>query len=41
MTFYDGSGYMQYDPDTFDYELGKKFVLPDFDSKYYEFENNI
>ena len=28
-TFYDGSGYMKYDPDEFDYDLGSKFVLPE------------
>lgn len=27
MTFYDGSGYMSFIPDDFDYEFGKKFVL--------------
>lgn len=29
LTFFDGSGYMQYNPDSFDYELGKQFVLPE------------
>lgn len=29
ITFYDGSGYMKFEPDNFDYELGKKFNLPD------------
>ena len=29
ITFYGASGYMQYDPDAFDFELGKKFVLPE------------
>lgn len=28
ITFFDGSGYMTYDPDSFDYEMGKWFVLP-------------
>lgn len=28
ITFYDGSGYMKFKPDKFDYELGKKFKLP-------------
>ena len=28
ITFYDGSGYMKFDPDEFDFELGKKFKLP-------------
>lgn len=27
LTFFDGSGYMCFDPDEFDYELGKKFVV--------------
>jgi hypothetical protein len=27
LTFYDGSGYMQFSPDSFDFELGKKFIL--------------
>ena len=29
ITFYDSSGYMKFEPDIFDYELGKKFKLPD------------
>ncbi|MBR2309193.1 MAG: carbonic anhydrase [Oscillospiraceae bacterium] len=29
ITFYDGSGYMKFDPDAFDFELGEKFVLPE------------
>lgn len=29
ITFYGASGYMLYDPDMFDFELGKKFVLPE------------
>lgn len=29
ITFYDASGYALYDPDSFDYELGKQFVLPE------------
>lgn len=28
MTFYDGSGYMKFCPDQFDFELGDAFVLP-------------
>ena len=28
LTFYPWSGYVQYTPDSFDFELGKKFVLP-------------
>lgn len=28
ITFYDGSGYMKFDPDSFDEELGKLFNLP-------------
>lgn len=28
MTFYDGSGYMSFDPDEFDYKMGKMFELP-------------
>lgn len=28
ITFFDGSGYMKYDPDEFDFELGEKFILP-------------
>lgn len=27
MTFFDGSGYMKFSPDDFDYELGEKFYL--------------
>jgi hypothetical protein len=27
MTFYDGSGYMQFSPDSFDFELGAKFDI--------------
>lgn len=27
ITFFDGSGYMKYNPDSFDYELGKNFDL--------------
>lgn len=27
ITFYDGSGYMAFEPDSFDYELGEKFEL--------------
>jgi len=29
MTFYNDSGYMKYDPDEFDFEIGKLFVLPE------------
>lgn len=29
LTFYTGSGYEYFSPDEFDYELGKKFVLPE------------
>ena len=28
ITFYSASGYLKFDPDSFDYELGKLFVLP-------------
>lgn len=28
LTFYNASGYMKYDPDSFDYYVGKEFVLP-------------
>ncbi len=28
ITFFDGSGYMTYEPDKFDYILGEKFILP-------------
>jgi hypothetical protein len=28
MTFYDASGYTIFDPDSFDFELGEKFILP-------------
>jgi len=28
LTFFHCSGYMQYDPDSFDFELGEKFILP-------------
>lgn len=28
VTFYDGSGYVPFEPDEFDYELGKPFKLP-------------
>jgi len=30
ITFFDGSGYMTFDPDEFDFELGNKFILPEF-----------
>lgn len=29
LTFYNASGYMEYDPESFDYKAGKYFVLPD------------
>ncbi|MCD8052485.1 MAG: carbonic anhydrase [Lachnospiraceae bacterium] len=29
LTFYNASGYMRYEPDSFDYEVGEKFVLPE------------
>lgn len=29
ITFYDGSGYMTFNPDSFDEEMGKMFVLPE------------
>lgn len=29
LTFYNGSGYKDFTPDEFDFELGKKFILPD------------
>ena len=29
MTFFNASGYVQFEPDSFDYELGKVFVLPE------------
>ena len=28
ITFFDGSGYMSFCPDSFDYEIGKQFTLP-------------
>lgn len=28
LTFFDGSGYMRFDPDQFDIEMGEKFILP-------------
>lgn len=28
LTFFPWSGYVQYEPDSFDFEMGKKFVLP-------------
>lgn len=27
LTFYDGSGYMQYSPDSFDFDMGEKFEI--------------
>lgn len=30
LTFYDGSGYFSYEPDSFDFELGKKFDVREF-----------
>lgn len=29
LTFFDGSGYMRFEPDEFDIEMGKKFILPE------------
>lgn len=29
LTFYPWSGYVQFDPDDFDFELGEKFILPE------------
>jgi len=29
MTFFPWSGYVNYTPDSFDYELGRKFILPE------------
>lgn len=29
ITFYDGSGYMKYDPDSFDYIIGKEWIVGD------------
>ena len=31
LTFFPWSGYVQYTPDSFDYEMGKKFILPEMD----------
>ena len=28
LTFFGASGYQQYNPDPFDFELGDKFILP-------------
>ena len=28
LTFYNASGYTEFEPDSFDYELGKQFILP-------------
>ncbi len=28
ITFFDGSGYMNFEPDEFDYTMGEKFILP-------------
>jgi hypothetical protein len=28
LTFFNASGYMKFEPDKFDYELGEKFKLP-------------
>ena len=33
LTFFNASGYMEYDPDSFDYEIGEKF---DIDFKDYK-----
>ena len=29
LTFYEGSGYVSFDPDEFDYIMGEKFILPE------------
>lgn len=29
LTFFNASGYMKYEPDSFDYEIGEKFILPE------------
>lgn len=29
ITFFDGSGYMKFDPDEFDFMMGSKFELPE------------
>lgn len=29
ITFFDGSGYMKFEPDSFDYEMGEMFILPE------------
>ena len=29
ITFFDGSGYMKFDPDEFDFTMGDKFILPE------------
>ena len=29
LTFFDGSGYMTFTPDEFDFEIGEKFILPE------------
>lgn len=29
ITFFDGSGYMNFSPDEFDFEMGSKFILPE------------
>lgn len=33
LTFFPWSGYVQYNPDSFDFEMGEKFVLPNADEK--------
>ena len=33
LTFYNASGYMKFDPDSFDKEIGKKFPLIEFEEK--------
>jgi acid phosphatase class B len=30
LTFYDGSGYMRFSPDSFDFEMGQKFDISTF-----------
>ena len=33
LTFFPWSGYVQYTPDEFDFEMGEKFILPDVQIK--------
>lgn len=32
ITFFDGSGYMTYEPDSFDMEMGRKWILPNINT---------